>query len=115
MLIGGSRSGWGHVRHGAEEIALADLDTGGAKNVVSGRQVEIEVWQGKVHEIIRALRFQPGVRTDRNNDLAIRAGVDRLRIDCLQMAERRFDARTQLGERRLVVFDARRLDPGEPE
>src|SRR5271165_106645 len=92
MLIGGFRSGWRHVRHGAEEIALADLDPGGTKNVVCCRQVEIEVRQCEVHEVIRALRFQPGVWTDRNNDLTIHAGVDRLRIDCLEMPECRFDA-----------------------
>src|SRR5271165_2061136 len=97
MLIGGSRSGWRHARHGAEEIALANLDAGGAKNVISRCQVEIEVGQSEVHEIIRRLRFQPGVGTDRNNDLAIHAGVDRLGVDCLQMAERRLNARAMRG------------------
>ena len=84
--------------HGAEEIALADLHPSGAQNVVGGRQMEIEVRQGEMQEIVRALHFHLAVRTDRKDHVTVGGRVDGLGVDGLEMIEGRLNAGAQVVE-----------------
>ena len=97
----------------AEKIALADLDSGVAQNVVGRRQVEKEIREREMQEIVRA-RHLHLVGAEREHDLAVRAGVDRLGVETSEEIERLANAGLQFFERGLIILVGRRLHAGEP-
>jgi len=77
--------------------------------------MEIEVRQQKVIEVVVALHIPGGSGAERKRDLALGRGIDLLAVERLQVGDGLGEARLELGDRRFVVFVARRLGTARRE
>src|SRR5215510_5890776 len=96
----------------AEEVALADIDAVVAKDEIRGGDVEHHVRQHPAAQISESLHLE-GAIGNRNLDVAIFAAFERARRYRADEVDGLADARLQLVDRLLVVFELRRFDAGQ--
>ena len=93
----------------AQIVALADLDSVVAQNVVGGDDVEIEMGQRPVPEVFKAVRVEYQVLDQREQDRAVLGTLEGGRTRALHIIDRLGDAGLEIVEILLIVFKARRL------